>query len=252
LIGQHGQSGVQSAMNNSMMGGLTSQLSQTIQCHPGIPQFARDEMCQALNDVQQGCPCEPTPPRCQEDTDNAMSEIIDKVIDKLVDQIMDKLAGGGCEGGSFKDMVRQAIEDVVREKIGGGAEDGGCAADGGATSTDGAKTDGDDIIGKVIDQNAEATRKDCDDDRKKDKNEGKSWLAILAGTFAEMQAEHLNKAMEAQNTMQNSTGEDQKKEFMQANADFQQEMQMFKMVSESSANALKSIGEALNSMARKQ
>jgi hypothetical protein len=67
-----------------------------------------------------------------------------------------------------------------------------------------------------------------------------------------MQAKHLDKAMEAQDRMENSTGEDQKKDFMQANADFQQEMQMFKMVSESSANALKSIGEALNSMARKQ
>jgi hypothetical protein len=236
-------------MNNNMMGTLTSQLSQAIQCHPGIPQFARDEMCQALNDVQQGCPAEPTPPGCQEDTDNTMSEIINKVVDKLVDQIMEKLQGGGCEnGGSFEDMVRDALKEVVGEMIGGGAEEGGCTANGGAASADGSKSEDDDIISKLVQQHTDDTRKDCENDKK----EGKSWLAILAGTFAEIQAKHLDKAMEAQDRMENSTSEDQKKDFMQANADFQQEMQMFKMVSESSANALKSIGEALNSMARKQ
>jgi hypothetical protein len=122
LIGQHGQSNVQSAMNNNMMGTLTSQLGQAIQCAPGIPQFARDEMCQALDSLQQSCPQEPTPPGCQQDTDNSMSGLIDKIVNKVVDQIMQKLQGGGCEnGGSIQDMVRQAIEDVVREMIGSGA-----------------------------------------------------------------------------------------------------------------------------------
>jgi hypothetical protein len=48
LIGQHGQSNVPGAMNNNMMGSLVGQLGQAIQCAPGIPQFAKDELCQAL------------------------------------------------------------------------------------------------------------------------------------------------------------------------------------------------------------
>jgi outer membrane lipoprotein SlyB len=51
LIGQHGQSNVQGAMSNNIMGSLVGQLSQAIQSHPGIPQFTRGEMCQALSQL---------------------------------------------------------------------------------------------------------------------------------------------------------------------------------------------------------
>jgi hypothetical protein len=78
-------------MNNNMMGALTGQLSQALQCAPGIPPFARDEMCQALQSLAQSCPKEPTPPGCQQDTDNAMNGLIDNIVDKVVDQIMQKL-----------------------------------------------------------------------------------------------------------------------------------------------------------------
>ncbi|MES9926849.1 MAG: hypothetical protein ABW158_01930, partial [Candidatus Thiodiazotropha sp. 6PDIVS] len=98
-----------------MMGSLVSQLSQAIQSAPGIPQFARDEMCQGLQSAHQSCPQEPTPPGCQRDTDDAMSGLIDKIVDKVVDQIMSKLQGGECESGDFGDLLREAIEDVVRE-----------------------------------------------------------------------------------------------------------------------------------------
>ncbi|MET0029782.1 MAG: hypothetical protein ABW101_19280 [Candidatus Thiodiazotropha sp.] len=122
LIGQHGQSNVQGAMNNNMLGSLVGQLGQAIQCHLGIPQFAMDEMCQALGGAQQSCPPEPTTPGCQRDTDDAMGGLIDKIVDNVVDMIMDKLQGGGCDSGdSIEDMIKQANEEVVREKIGGDA-----------------------------------------------------------------------------------------------------------------------------------
>ncbi|MEJ2622883.1 MAG: hypothetical protein P8163_22410 [Candidatus Thiodiazotropha sp.] len=63
-----------------------------------------------------------------------MSGLIDKIVEKVVDQIMQMLENGGCEGGgSIKDMVRQAIEDVVREQFGG--EEGGSCPAGGDTAT---------------------------------------------------------------------------------------------------------------------
>ena len=98
-------------MNNNMMGSLVGQLGQAIQCAPGIPQFARDEMCQGLQSAHQSCPQEPTPPGCQRDTDDAMSGLIDKIVDKVVDQIMNKLQGGECESGDFGDLLREAVEE---------------------------------------------------------------------------------------------------------------------------------------------
>jgi hypothetical protein len=199
LIGQHGQSGVQSAMNNNMMGALTSQLSQAIQSHPGIPQFARDEMCQALNDVQQGCPAEPTPPGCQEDTDNSMSGIIDKIVDKVVDQIMEKLAGGGCEGGSIQDMIRQAVEDVVREQIGGGAADGGsCPANGGTSPSGSASESEESSCNDGVDRHESLM--DDDDESRKAKGGG-NWLVALAQAMSKISGQHLKNMLQAQADM---------------------------------------------------
>ncbi|MCG7984466.1 MAG: hypothetical protein JAY90_17155, partial [Candidatus Thiodiazotropha lotti] len=212
LIGQHGQPNVQSAMNNNMMSSLVGQLGQAIQCAPGIPQFARDEMCGALKDIHQSCPPEPTPPGCQRDTDDAMSGMIDKIVNKVVDQIMEKLAGGGCEGGSFQDMVRQAIEDVVRDQIGGGAEDGGCAANGEGTtsgaSPSGGNTDFASQAGDTSDVRNSVTSR-CGEDDKKAKSEGSgSWLVALAKAMGEMTGNHLQKMMQAQDKMEKSSVSD--------------------------------------------
>jgi hypothetical protein len=208
LIGQHGQSNVQSAMNNNMLGSLVSQLSQAIQCAPGIPQFAKDELCQALQDVQQGCPAEPTPPGCQQDADNSMSGLIDKIVDKVFDKIMQKLQGGGCEnGGSIQGMVRQAIEDVVREMIGGGAEDGGsCPANDGAgsgTAASSSEADSSSQASDTSDVRSSITTA-CGEDEKKAKNGSGSWLVALAKAMGAMTGDHLQKMMQAQDRMEDS------------------------------------------------
>ena len=274
LISQHGQSNVQGAMNNNMMGSLVSQLGQAIQSAPGIPQFARDEMCQGLQSAHQSCPQEPTPPGCQRDTDDAMSGLIDKIVDKVVDQIMEKLQGGGCEsGGDLQDMVRQAIEDVVREQI-GGAEDGGCAANGGADSGAAAggatsgETDDASQAGDTSDVRSSVTTS-CGEGEEKKKSGSGSWLVALAKAMGEMTGDHLQKMMQAQDRMEDSKVDDadlegksdkeqakikqeKGKEFTVAQAEFQAEAMLFAMCSEATSTVLKSIGEGLSSMARKQ
>jgi hypothetical protein len=278
LISQHGQPNVQSAMNNNMMGALTGQLSQAIQCAPGIPQFARDEMCQALQDVQQSCPQEPTPPGCQEDTDNSMSGLIDKIVDKVVDQIMQKLQGGGCEdGGSIQDMVRQAIEDVVREMIGGGAEDGGsCPANGGAAESaaaanGGAADDSSDVSNSSNPRDSLLNQCAEDEEAAKSEKGSGSWLVALARAMGQMTGKHLENMMQAQADMEHSddikdtdkyaNASDEEKEkmdqkagsaFTEAQAVFQAESKLFSMCSEATSTVLKSIGEGLSSMSRKQ
>jgi uncharacterized protein HemX len=200
---------------------------------------------------------------------------------------MEKLEGGGCEsGGDLQDMVRQAIEDVVREQIGGGAEDGGCAANGGtesgsgvaageATSGNGANGSSGASVGDTADVGSSLLNK-CsqDEEKEKAKKEGcnggaGSWLVALAKAMGEMTGNHLQKMMQAQDRMEASevTDADLKgktdeekaqikqekgKEFTQAQAEFQAESKLFAMCSEATSTVLKSVGEGLSSMARKQ
>jgi hypothetical protein len=272
LIGQHGQSNVQSAMNNNMLGSLVGQLGQAIQCHPGIPQFAKDEMCQALGGAQQSCPPEPTTPGCQRDTDDAMGGLIDKIVNKVVDMIMDKLKGGGCEsGGSIEDMIHQAIEDVVREKI-----DGGCSGDGNTAAAEpGAgngsnctRTEGDRSGSNWVDDfNSKEGNRVAQDSSKsqkqKEQKDGcKNWLVALAEAMAEVQNKFLSAAMKNQETMQANTpdseskdqkAEDKKrKEFMKAQSQYSANMQMFNQTATTTATTLKTLGEALAAISRKQ
>jgi hypothetical protein len=209
-----------------------------------------------------------------------MSGLIDKIVDKVVDQIMQKLQGGGCEnGGSIQDMVRQAIEDVVREMIGGGAEDGGCAANGGAanggaTAESGATAGGADEPSNTGNSTnpSDSLLNECAQDEEGEKAKGHgSWLVALAKAMGQMTGKHLEKLMQAQYKMEhsddvkqtekykNASEKDQEKmdekagtAFTEAQAEFQAESKLFSMCSEATSTVLKSIGEGLSSMARKQ
>jgi hypothetical protein len=186
---------------------------------------------------------------------------------------MEKLEGGGCEsGGDLQDMVRQAIEDVVREQIGGGAEDGGCAAESGATAAGGTADDSSNAIDSSDPSNSLLNRCSQDEEKEKSKAEGSSsWLVALAKAMGEMTGDHLTKMMQAQENMENSQvdeGSDEYKnatdeekadmkqeagrEFTKYQAEFQAESKLFSMCSEATSTVLKSIGEGLSSMARKQ
>ncbi|MET0029780.1 MAG: hypothetical protein ABW101_19270 [Candidatus Thiodiazotropha sp.] len=316
LISQHGQSNVQGAMNNNMLGSLVGQLGQAIQCHPGIPQFAKDEMCQALGSTQQSCPPEPTPPGCQRDTDDAMGGMIDKIVDKVVDMIMDKLMGGECKSGDFGDMLRDAVEEVVREQIGGGAESGGgCerndvirpgnedmvytgGADATASSAGGSNSsaDNDSALDDLLYNNLQGQR-ECreKDEDGKDSGSGTSgnWLVALARALSDVQKKFLTAAMENVDTMKanadattqgdssetggadqaggaeqgkdggavegnkegGSVAEDTKKSrdaFVQAQSEYSANMQMFNMMATMTSTSLKTLGEGLAGIARKQ
>jgi hypothetical protein len=188
---------------------------------------------------------------------------------------MEKLEGGGCEsGGDLQDMVRQAIEDVVREQIGGGAEDGGCAANGGAESGASAGSGAGAASGSDVgDTSAPSSSllNECskDDEAAKAKSGAGSWLVALAKAMGEMTGNHLQKMMQAQDKMEKSEATDEELEgkskeeqskikqekandFTIAQAEFQAESKLFAMCSEATSTVLKSVGEGLSSMARKQ
>ncbi|MES9853152.1 MAG: hypothetical protein ABW170_15150 [Candidatus Thiodiazotropha sp. L084R] len=125
-----------------------------------------------------------------------------------------------------------------------------------------------------------------EDDEKKGSGKG-NWLVALAGALATVQAKFLDSAMEDMKTMEeNSSAAVSKKsgsdeipenespeqketrekqnaetekaekeardEFLQAQSRYQANMQMFNMIANMTATSLKSLGEGLTSIARKQ
>jgi hypothetical protein len=192
-----------------------------------------------------------------------MSGLIDKIVDKVVDQIMDKLAGGGCEGGSIQDMIRQAVEDVVREQI-GGAEDGGSCPANGADSSGGTSPSSDGA--EEADSESGCSIMDMKDEGDDEVKHSGNWLVALAQAMAKITGNHLTKMMEAQSDMEKSSDDksaDGKKvsdeeqqangrKFNEAQGRFQAESKMFSMTTEATSTALKAIGDGLASLARKQ
>jgi hypothetical protein len=110
--------------------------------------------------------------------------------------------------------------------------------------------------------------------------EGKStrgnWLVALAGALASVQNEFLNAAMEDMKIMEDNAAkstlskddlkemseaekikhqeekDEKRDEFIQAQSRYQANMQMFNMIANMTATSLKSLGEGLTAIARKQ
>jgi hypothetical protein len=88
-----------------------------------------------------------------------------------------------------------------------------------------------------------------------------NWLVALAGALAEVQAKFLSDAMDNMDKMKANMADknDSKKEaatkrdaFITAQSEYQANMQMFNMIANMTATSLKSLGEGLTAIARKQ
>jgi hypothetical protein len=84
----------------------------------------------------------------------------------------------------------------------------------------------------------------------------KSWLVVLAEGMARVATEHLHKMIDAQEQMEKSGENNDKKEasseFTEGQAKFQAESKLFSMAIEATSTALKAVGDGLASLARKQ
>ena len=79
--------------------------------------------------------------------------------------------------------------------------------------------------------------------------EGESWLVALAKAMGMMLGDIAEKMQSAVDTMEGAGK--QSKEFMTAQTEFQAQSQLFSMLSNTVATAIKSIGEGLTANARK-
>ena len=85
-----------------------------------------------------------------------------------------------------------------------------------------------------------------------DGEEGGNWLAALARGLASVQADFIDKAMANMEIMKDEVSSEDSRLFLKAQSEYQADMQMFNMMANMTATSIKSLGEGLTSIARKQ
>lgn len=154
-------------------------------------------------------------------------------------------------------FIKDAVNGLVDSVIGNAQKDGvdsgcQCAVNEafGQQAEDAAKATAEEIMQNTMQMMSEESRGSCGGS-----SEGSaptSWFAALAKAMGEIAGKHLDKMVELSDKMQDLTGKDDAGEMAAVQSEFQAEAQMFKMASEAASTAIKSIGEGLSAMARKQ
>ncbi|MCG7911429.1 MAG: hypothetical protein JAY82_16830 [Candidatus Thiodiazotropha taylori] len=219
MMSQFGPENVAGGLSNCINQNAANVANQHVD-NCGLPQFIKDEMKGFISDWLSNN-TQSIPSDCQ----------------NACDSVYDQVTNGQCQGSSTQassaDSYKEAQNNAMR-----------CNAE----------------------EEAEESK------------EGKgtsNWLVALAGALAEVQAEFLTSAMKNMETMRENSQkatqgkppenespeqkearqkdeEAARNEFLMAQSQYQANMQMFNMVANMTATSLKSLGEGLTSIARKQ
>ncbi|MCG7926413.1 MAG: hypothetical protein JAY67_12825 [Candidatus Thiodiazotropha taylori] len=169
----------------------------------------------------------------------------------------------------IQDEMKQFIQDWMKENmqnVPSECQQGCNGVYGQATSQSQQSGDGDSCTRTQGDGHTNAAYSCAENEQDEDKSgsEG-NWLVALAGSLAKVQQKFLTAAMENMDTMKENGSaavsggdksaeeqEAQRNQFLEAQSQYQANMQMFNMVANMTATSLKSLGEGLTSIARKQ
>jgi len=80
---------------------------------------------------------------------------------------------------------------------------------------------------------------------------GESWLVAIAKAMGKMLGQNAQHLVDLTNQMSQHTGKDDAQVFQQLNAEFSAQSQMFGILSNSFSNSIKTIGDGLTTLARK-
>lgn len=237
LLEDFGPEGVSNAASERLLARFGDSLKEIIG-NSDLPQSIKD----AANDIIDAhCAC----PNSNADASAAVenSELAGTV-DDLCDDATAEVENECCCAAGESDA--EATAEAENE---GGAAPPSAEADAEASAEaenegSGGVTTGDDLVNDL-----------AEDGEKKRKG---NWLEILASTLAKVQSTFLDKALAAAEVMADQadavseSGEGKSKEFLQAQAKYTANMQLFTIFSNQVSTSLKSIGEALAGIARKQ
>lgn len=161
-----------------------------------------------------------------------VQDAVNKAVDKILKDLKKPTEGADqALGDAAKGDIQKSIDDIAKQ-----------------------------IVDSVRRQMTESTSEGGKDSKSGGKAGAKSWLQAIAQAMGEAMGNKAAKMVELSNKLkeQSSAGGDEKaqaqaaKEMQATNAEFQAVSQEFKLLTDAFSTALKSLGEGMGSMARKQ
>lgn len=182
---------------------------------------------------------------------NAAVEFIKRELNALIDSL-------GMPQFMKDDAKRQVanIGNGYTTDTPRGAQDGvnNVLANPSGSGQSGSSQSANDVMSGVMDMLKKAMQDETEGATKSGSGEGGkgNWLAILARALGTTAGKHLKKMVELGEKMGGIDSKENPEQFAQIQAEFQAEAQIFKMFQEAIGTMVKSIGEGMASVARKQ
>lgn len=230
MVGTHGAEVMANVATQSFVGKVISFLGDMLNGADDVPQLIKEQSYAVMDTVErslsESCPC--TPDVAADFADSPQAEVIEQTAAEIAEAVAEN-SNESVGGSNANDAVTAAISN---------------------------------------NQNLED-----DEDKEDGVGGGTSWFEVLASNLADVQAVFLNKALAASKVMQgeaaNAAGETTTPDaegaqtatptnatpstaFLKAQSEFTANMQLFNLFANQSATALKTIGEGLTGIARKQ
>lgn len=197
----------------------------------------------------------------QSSIDNVAATAVSDMVNKLIDdqpmpdfmrdsarqQVSDSL-------GSFRSDTPAGLDEKVQTVL----DNPSRAANTDSASGSGGSAGSGSASDQVADLNSIMSQSMMDEMESASKRSGAegggrgNWLAILARSLGATAGEHLKKMVELGEKMGGLDSKEDPEAFAQIQSEFQAESQIFKMFQESIGTMVKSIGEGMSTVARKQ
>jgi hypothetical protein len=219
LLGMFSHNDIAGALSNNFNNAIGDMLKQAIG-QSNLPQFIKDAACEiidlAISDAQQ-----PTCPEAQSAVDEQHGQACQDGAKDIMDQLFDTMSK------MLNELTDDATGQSKNKKSRGQGEASASEGAGSASGTEGS--------GETMDM--------CS-----------NWLSQLAKAMSKIAGQHLqNAANLAKEIGQLDTGdEEQAKEMTQKQAVMSSEAQLGNMMMQATSQVLKTIGEGLAALARKQ
>jgi hypothetical protein len=214
LFQQYGVQNVLQAVTNAAVDFVKKELSAMIE-NMGMPQFMKDDAMKQIESIGNSFLA---------DTPQGAQEGVDQVLGKSG---RDDQSGSGSSGG--------------------GASSGSA---GGGSSRAGNEMSG------MMDMLRQSMQDETEGASKSSSGSGGggtgNWLAVLARAMGQTAGKHLKAMTDLGNKLGGIDSKENPEEFAKIQAEFQAEAQIFKMFQEAIGTMIKSIGEGMASVARKQ
>lgn len=192
---------------------------------------------------------------------NLVGNIVNDLVDRFglsdISQAITNLAGDLLQTGlngiidslPIPDFMKDLAKEMVATVIGN--EQGEVSSDAQEAVNEELGGTIKDIIDAVLDNIREAMGEEAEEAANGQGGKG-NWLMVLAKALGEASGKHLKNMVELGEKMGAMDSEENPEAFAQTQAEFQAASQIFKMFQESISTMIKSIGEGMSTVARKQ